>query len=412
METGYDIIFFWVARMVFFGIEEMGDVPFRTVYLHGLVRDAEGQKMSKTKGNVVEPTDLVDQYGADAVRFALIFGTTPGQDQNLSQAKLEDSRNFANKLWNATRFGLPTIRDAGVALDGDGPVRPPAPTTEGTAPGYDLALADRWILSRLDAVTADVTRLLESFNLGEAGRQLRSFIWNELCDWYIEAAKVRLRGSEPERRAVAQTLAYALERSLRLLHPFMPFVTEALWQELPHAGDSVVIAPWPRPGERDQTAEADFDALIEIVRAIRTARQEANVEPARWIAAHVHAGARAVAFEGARRELGALARIADDQLAISAEEPGESAKSVTAVAGDVVALLPLAGLVDLQAERERLGKELAATEADRDRAQAQLSNEAFTSRAPEHVVEAQRKRLAQAIEQVELLRRRLADLGA
>jgi valyl-tRNA synthetase len=404
METGYDIIFFWVARMVFFGLEVMGEVPFRTVYLHGLVRDAEGQKMSKTKDNVMDPTELFAQYGADAVRFALVYGTTPGDDQKLSTTKVEDQRNFANKLWNATRFALPTIRAAGVALDAEGPARP-------TAPDHELALADRWILSRLDAVTADVTRLLEGFNLGEAGRQVRIFIWNELCDWYIEAAKVRLRGDEGERRAVAQTLAYALERSVRLLHPFMPFITEALWQELPHVGESVVIAPWPAAGQRDETAVEDFGALIELVGSIRTARQEANVEPARWIGARVHAGGRTAAFEGARRELSFLARIADEQLDITSDEPGEASQVMTVVAGDVVALLPLAGLADLDAERDRLRKELAAVEADRDRAQSQLNNESFVARAPANVVEAQRKRLTQATEQSDLLRRRLADLG-
>ena len=404
METGYDIIFFWVARMVFFGLEVMGEVPFATVYLHGLVRDAEGQKMSKTKGNVMDPSGVFAQYGADAVRFAVVYGTTPGDDQKLSETKIEDSRNFANKLWNATRFALPAIGDGGVAVDDDGPRRP-------AAPAYDLALPDRWILSRLDAVTADVTRLLQAFNLGEAGRQLRNFIWSELCDWYIEAAKVRLRGSDEERRVVSQTLAYCLERSVRLLHPFMPFITEAIWQALPHAGDSVMIAAWPVAGERDEHAEGDFEALIETVRGIRTARQEANVEPARWIAASVHAGTRAAAFESARRELGALARIADDQLTVTADPPGGASQAATVVAGDVVALLPLAGMVDLDVERERLRKELAAAEADRARAEAQLGNEAFVSRAPAQVVAAQRQRLVQSVEQTDLLRRRIAELG-
>src|SRR3712207_1139939 len=186
----------------------------------------------------------------------------------LSLQKVEDARNFANKLWNATRFALRPIGEAKIVLDGDGPARPTG----------DLALADRWVLSRLDAVTADATRLMGNHLYGEAGRQVRDFVWSELCDWYIEAAKVRLRGTPEERPVVAQTLAYALERSVRLLHPYMPFVTEALWQELPHVGDSVMVAPWPEAGERDERAEADFGALIELVRAIRNARTEANVE--------------------------------------------------------------------------------------------------------------------------------------
>ena len=404
METGYDIIFFWVSRMVFFGLEVMGELPFRTVYLHGLVRDPEGQKLSKTKGNVTDPSELFERYGADAVRFALVFGTTPGDDQKLSTSKIEDSRNFANKLWNATRFALPAMQEAGVDLDAEGPRRP-------IAPAVDLALADRWIISRLDAVTADSTRLLDAFNLGEAGRQVRNFIWNELCDWYIEAAKVRLKGSDGERRAVAATLAYCLERSVRLLHPFMPFITEVIWQALPHAGDSVMIAAWPSAGIRDERAESEFEALIETVRAIRTARQEANVEPAHWISATIYAGSCATPFESARRELGALARIADDQLRITNEAWSGTTQARTVAAGQVVAELPLAGMVDLPAERARLNKELADAEATRDRANAQLANEAFTARAPVHVVEAQRQRLARADDQIWILRQHLRDLG-
>ena len=401
METGYEILFLWVSRMVFFGIEVMGEVPFHTVYLHGTVRDVEGAKMSKTKGNVIDPTAVTAEYGADALRFALATQGSPGVDMKLSLQKVEDARNFANKLWNATRFALRPIAEAEIAMDGDGPARP-----EG-----ELALADRWILSRLDAVTADASRLLGAHLYGEAGRQLRDFVWSELCDWYIEAAKVRLRGTPEERRAVAQTLAYALERSVRLLHPFMPFVTEALWAELPHVGEGAIVAAWPEGGSRDERAEADFGALIEVVRAIRTARTEANVEPGRWIAAGIHADGRAAAFEGARRELGALARIDDDELTIAAGEPAAGEGSVTVVAGDVVAVLPLAGLVDLAAERARLGREIAEAAAERDRAAKQLGNEAFVAKAPPQVVEVQRKRLATAAEQVALLERRLGALG-
>ncbi|MBA2518430.1 MAG: valine--tRNA ligase, partial [Chloroflexia bacterium] len=296
LETGYEIIFLWVARMVFFGIEVMGEPPFHTVYLHGTVRDLDGAKMSKTKGNVIDPTEVTAEYGADALRFALATQGSPGVDMKLSLQKVEDARNFTNKLWNATRFALRPIAEAAIALSPDGPARPSG----------DLALADRWILSRLDAVTAEVTRLLGIHLYGEAGRQLRDFVWSELCDWYIEAAKVRLKRTPAEQQAVAQTIAYTLERSVRLLHPFMPFVTESLWQELPHAGDSVIVAAWPEAAERDNAAEADFGALIELTRAIRNARTEANVEPGRWISAEIVAGPRTAAFEGARRELGWL----------------------------------------------------------------------------------------------------------
>jgi valyl-tRNA synthetase len=385
-----------------FGLEVMGELPFHTVYLHGTVRDVEGAKMSKTKGNVMDPTAVTAEYGADALRFALVTQSGPGNDLRLDIQKVEDARNFANKLWNATRFALRPIGEAEIVFDQDGPARPDG----------ELALADRWILSRLDAIIEDANRLMRAHQYGEAGKTIREFVWSELCDWYIEAAKVRQRGSADERQAVAQTLAYAMERSVRLLHPFMPFLTEALWQELPHIGESVMIAAWPEAGPRDGAAETDFGALIEIVRAIRNARTEAGVEPGRWIAAEIFPGPHRAAFETARRELGTLARIADDELVMLAGTPEGSQGALTAVAGNVVAILPLAGMVDLEAERDRLRKEIAAAVAERDRAQAQLGNEAFISRAPEQVVAVQRQRLATAEEQIALLERRLAELDA
>jgi valyl-tRNA synthetase len=266
-------------------------------------------------------------------------------------------------------------------------------------------------LSRLDAVTSDVTGLLESHLYGEAGRQLREFVWSELCDWYIETAKVRLRGTDAEQAVVAQTLAYVIERSLRLLHPYMPFVTETLWQELPHVGESVMIASWPTPGQRDSAAERDFSTLMELVRNVRNARAESNVEAGRWIAADVYAGERVATFKSARRELGLLARIAEDQLDFRAGEPVAGDQSIVVVAADVVATLPLAGMIDLGTERDRLQREIEAAELERNRAVAQLGNEAFVSRAPASVVETQRKRLAVAEEQIGVLSRRLAELG-
>jgi valyl-tRNA synthetase len=388
--------------MVFFGLEIMGELPFHTVYLHGTVRDIEGARMSKTKGNVIDPTEVTAKYGADALRFAMVTQSSPGIDLRLDTQKVEDARNFANKLWNVTRFALRPIRDNEIVMAEDGPARPAG----------ELALADRWILSRLDATIEEATRLMHRHFYGEAGKAIREFVWSELADWYIEAAKVRLRGAPAEQQIVAQTLAYTLERSIRLLHPFMPFVTEALWQELPRAGESVMIAPWPEAGVRDNAAEAEFGALIETVRAIRNARTEANVEPGRWIAAEVFAGPLAAPFETARRELATLARIADDDFAIRDTAPTGSAGALTAVAGSVVAMLPLAGMVDLEAERERLRKEIATAEAERDRARAQLGNEAFMSRAPEQVIAVQRRRLATSEEQIGLLERRLAEIDA
>ena len=406
METGHEILFLWVARMVFFGLEVMGEVPFHTVYLHGTVRDLAGARMSKTKGNGIDPTEVTAQYGADALRFALITQGSPGIDTKLSLQKVEDARNFANKLWNATRFALRPIAENGVAMDGDGPARPTG----------DLALADRWIVSRLDSIVAEASALMGNHLYGEAGRQIRDFVWSELCDWYIEAAKVRLTGTPDERRAVAQTLAFALERSVRLLHPYMPFVTEALWGELPHIGEALIGAPWPGDGVgseqgRDTAAETDFGAMIETVRGVRNARAEGNVEPGRWIAARIFAGVHAAAFNGARRELGALARIADDGLEISGGLPERVENAVTVVAGDVVVALPLAGLVDLDAERDRLRRELSEAGAERDRAERQLANADFVAKAPPPVIETQRKRLATATERAAVLKQRLAEAG-
>ena len=398
METGYEIIFHWVARMVFFGMEFMDAVPFDTVYLHGIVRDVEGAKMSKTKGNVIDPIEVSAEYGADALRYTLVTQASPGNDSRLSVPRVEASRNFGNKLWNATRFVIRSIGDAEIELDEQGVARPHG----------DLSVADRWIVSRLDDVTASSTRLIEGFLFGEAGRQINDFIWSELCDWYIEAAKVDLRR---EGNHVPQVLAYAIERSLRLLHPFMPFITEALWQKVPHVGESIMIAAWPEAGQRDEDAEAAFGALIEVVRGIRNVRAEAGVEPAQWIEAVVYPGRFQAAFEGLRGQLGFLARIADDQLQIVAGESQPMSQAMTVMAGDVVAMLPLAGMVDLDAERARLTKELEEAEAEKTRAEKQLSNESFTSRAPEQVVQVQRDRLARATEQIAVLKARLADLG-
>jgi len=402
METGYEIIFNWVARMVFFGIEMMGEVPFHTVYLHGIVRDIEGAKMSKTKGNVIDPIEVSSEYGADALRFTLVTQATPGNDSRLSIPKVESSRNFGTKLWNATRFALRSLGDHPISVDSEGPVRPTG----------DLALADKWILSRLDQVTRSSTRLFESYLFGEAGRQIQDYIWSELCDWYIEAAKVRLRDGASGGDVVAQTLAYTIERSLRLLHPFMPFITEALWQQVPHVGKSIMVTPWPRGDEPDSKAEDEFAVLMELVRGIRNARSEAGVEPARWIGADIWAGEYSQALQGSRTELSVLARLADDHVMFHEGAAEKRERALTVLAGPVVASLPLADLVDLGAERERLLKDLEEAKTERGRAEAQLANESFISRAPEKVVQVQRERLVLASDRIATLARRLEDLGS
>jgi valyl-tRNA synthetase len=370
------------------------------VYLHGIVRDEHGAKMSKTKGNVIDPLDVSREYGADALRYTLVTQAAPGNDSRLSEQRVEASRNFANKLWNMTRFALRSIDAEAVAVDEEGPKRPIE----------NLPIVDRWIISRLDALTGDVTALLDRHLYGEAGRQISDYLWSEVADWYIEASKVRLRDGGDGAKTVGQVIAYVLERSLRLLHPYMPFITEALWQQLPHVGDSIMIAPWPEAGSRDRDAEAQVSAMMELVRGIRNARTEAGVEPAKWISATVYPGQALDAFEHLRGELAFLARIDGDHLALAEGGPVETGNAITVVAGDVVAILPLEDMVNLRAERERLQKELDEASAERRRAEKQLSNESFTSRAPDHVVQVQRDRLARAMEQIAVIERRLDAL--
>jgi valyl-tRNA synthetase len=401
METGYEILFFWVARMIFFGIEVTGEPPFHTVYLHGTVRDAEGLKMSKTKGNVLDPTEITAIYGADALRFALVTQGSPGLDMRLSMTLVESSRNFINKLWNATRFAMRTFEESELALDDRGPLRPVG----------ELALVDRWLLSRLEGITATVNRLFGSHLYGEAGRQLREFVWSELCDWYIEAAKVRLRSTPEERGQVAQSLAFALERTMRLLHPFMPFATEAMWQAVPHRGETIMLAPWPVAGLVDEESEGAWTRISDLIARIRNARAETGIEAAKWIPAAIHAGPHAENFHANSRELAMLARVDLDQLQILDGDPAPAEGDLVVVGDEVVAVLPVAGLVDVAEERERLTRELEGARLEQSRATAQLGNASFVERAPAAVVQVQRDRLASAEEKIAVLLARLDELG-
>lgn len=401
LETGYDILFHWVARMIFFGLEFRGEVPFTHVFFHGTVRDEQGKRMSKTKGNVLDPTEVTARYGADALRFTLITAGAPGADMKLSISAVEANRNFANKLWQIARFVLGSVSVQDVLRDETGaPAEPAAPR-----------LADQWMLDRLSAVTLEVTRQLDAFQPGKAADLLYEFLWNSFADWYIEAAKATLQGGdEAAKRETRQTLVFTLERALRLLHPVMPFITEELWQALPHAGDLLIGAPWPAPTARYPTAARAFGRLQEVTRAIRNARAELNVEPGRRIAAAI-SGPEATSLEPLRRELALLARVDPARLAIG-HDVAPSGEVVTLPASDTTIYLPLADLADVAAERSRLAQELAAAEAEGRRAAAMLDNAEFTSRAPERVVQAQRDRLASATARQELLRARLAELAA
>ncbi|HEX7101758.1 MAG TPA: valine--tRNA ligase, partial [Nitrolancea sp.] len=388
METGYDILFFWVARMIFFGIEFMGEAPFHTVYLHGTVRDELGQRMSKTKGNVIDPTVITQAFGSDALRFTLITAGAPGADMKLSEQRVESNRNFGTKIWNATRFVLRGLEPASIARDADG--TPLAPTRA------DTTLADRWILSKLETLTADVDDLIANFQLGEAGRRIYEFLWSEYCDWYIESTKVVLNGDDEAKQAAArQTLVYVLERSLRLLHPFMPFLTEELWQHLPHAGDSIMVAPWPDAdqGNIDLVAVAEYEFMMDAVRAVRNARAESAVEAGTWISAMIYPGSHLTTIQSLEPVFSLLARIGKGRFEYRDEQLEAPKAVVTLVIDDAIIYLPLAGMVDLDAERERMTKEIEQTEEEIARTGQLLANDNFTSRAPAEVVERQRERL-------------------
>jgi valyl-tRNA synthetase len=411
LETGYDIIFFWVARMIMMGLKFTGQVPFHTVYLHGLVRDEQGRKMSKSLGNALDPLDLIAEYGTDALRFTLLTAGTPGNDLKLSVSRVEANRNFANKIWNAARFVVMRLEDDAQELDRSDPNSP----TYALPPTVALSLPDRWILSRYASVREDVTRLIESWQLGEAGRQLYEFLWNEYCDWYIEAAKVRLgEGTPAEAHATRQVLAYVLERSLRLLHPFMPFVTEAIWRNLPGLGAegaaSIMVTRWPEALARvDAAAETDFGRVQEVVRAIRNVRSEYDVPAGRRIAAQFSAGEFAPLMQTSLPVTAMLARLDASRVEIAASLPAPDKAATLAVAG-VAVYLPLAGLVDLDAERKRMQGELDNIEKQIQRIATNLDNPGFTGKAPPNVIEREQLKLAELREKREQVAARLAEL--
>jgi valyl-tRNA synthetase len=426
METGYDILFFWVARMIMTSTLFTNDVPFHTVYLHGLVRDDQGRKMSKTTGNVVDPIALMDgaapedlsEYvrayypdglpamGTDALRFTLLTGSSPGNDMNLSLQHVEGNRNFNNKIWNATRF----ITGKLVSL--------PAPrqTDIRTQP----SLADRWIVSRLNDTVRDVTRLFEAYQYGEAGRQLYEFFWSEFADWYIEIAKGQIFRGDGAAYNACRTLAHVLDQVLRLLHPYIPFVTEECWGHLKQAAgeafapqegwpDALIISSWPRGGKTDDTAEAEMNLLIDLIRSIRNVRSEYKVEPARRIAAVFSAAEKTELLANQREILIQLARLDHSSLVIQPTTLAPD-QAASVVVGPVTCYLPLAGLIDLVAEKARLGKEFDRVSDMIARSEKQLAGP-FASRAPEPVVQREREKLADLIQRRDQLEERLNSLN-
>ena len=404
METGYDIIFFWVARMMMMGIENMGASPFHTVYLHGLVLDPEGVKMSKTRGNVLDPLQLIDIYGADALRFALTIGNSPGNDQRLNEQKLEASRNFANKLWNAARFVMGNLEGAGAALDG------------WHSPDLPTHRQDRWIMSRLNRLTEQVEQFMQDYQFGEAQRAIHDFFWHEYADWYIEMVKIRLRSDGDDEESPLPYLAYVLERVLRMLHPFMPFVTEEIWQALkervpadPDAPDALIVAEYPDADTAfyNDEAEDDISLVMETVRSIRNLRAEFRIQQHQRIEAVLDLPQDGAVAEAEADVIKMLARV--EPLKFGAESNGAiSNDSVSLVLSKGVVTIPLGGLVDLDKERERLRSEIAEIELNRDRLAVRLSDERFLSRAPGEVVERERERL----ESIEERKGRVEDILA
>ncbi|MBN1680538.1 MAG: valine--tRNA ligase [Anaerolineae bacterium] len=396
METGYDILFFWVARMIMLGLWFTDDAPFHTVYLHGLVRDEHGRKMSKTYGNVIDPLEIIAQYGADPLRFTLLTGSSPGNDMNLSESRIEYSRNFGNKLWQMSRFVWSN-------LDGFTPGDDPDPAR--------LDLPSRWILSRLTGLVANVQRLFDTFQYSEAGRQILEFLWGEFADWYVEISKNALYGDDvTHRKGTLNVLLYVLNTSLRLLHPYIPHITEEIWHYLPTGDGPLITAEWPQanPAYENPGAEADFSILAELVRGIRNARAEYKVEPARRISASIAPGTHRDFIDTHRDIFSRLCNVADiTLLASDADVPD---KAATIVADDVTIYLPLADLIDLDAERARLQGEMENLTTQITRTDGLLQNESFVSKAKPEVVQRERDKLTSLMASRQAVEERLASL--
>ena len=400
--TGRDIIFFWVARMIFMGLEFMKDVPFHEVFIHGLILDALGRKMSKSLRNGIDPLEVIDKYGADTLRFTLVTGNTPGNDLRFYWEKVESTRNFANKVWNASRFAMMNLEDFKLQDAVDLENR------------EQLELADRWILSRLNKTLEAVTDNLNNYELGEAARILYEFIWNEFCDWYIELIKPRLYGKEsPESRRVAQTvLHHVLTTTMEMLHPFMPFLTEEIWQHLPHQGESIMIAPWPvvKPEQFDQDSEKKMEFLMEATRGVRNMRGEMKIHPGKKVRCVV------VTTPEDRRILeenkGYIELLANCELEI--QDPGDPKpkQAISSVVFGTEIYLPLSGLVDLDKELARLEKEIKTITGVLERVKKKLSNQEFLAKAPPEVVEKEREKEAELEKNREALCKRLNSLKA
>ncbi len=390
--TGYDIIFFWVARMIFSGLEYTGKPPFDTVLIHGIVRDAQGRKMSKSLGNGIDPLVEIEKYGADALRFTLATGNSPGNDMRYVPERVEASRNFANKLWNASRFVMMNLPDDEPAAY--------LPT--------NLAMEDKWVLCKYNRLVAEVTDNLDKFEIGMAVQKLYDFIWDVYCDWYIELCKVRLTGNDETAAATARgVLVYVMTGILKLLHPFMPFITEEIWQTLPHTGESIMVSDWPVYSADlcFDTEEQEFGRIMEAIRAVRNRRAEMNVPPSKKAKVYIDTAYVDTFNSGA----GFFERLASaSSTEVGTQLSVENAVSIVTV--DAKIFIPLGELVDFEAERTRLNKEKEAVQKDIDFVNSKLNNPSFVEKAPEKVVAAQREQLARHLEKMAMIDERIAAL--
>ncbi len=396
--TGYDIIFFWVVRMVFSALEQLDEVPFKYVFVHGLVRAADGAKMSKSAGNGVDPLDIIDQYGADALRFMLVTGNSPGADLKFQIERVEAGRNFANKLWNASRFVISALEDKSMELNDE----------------MKLELADRWILSRLQTVTDEVTRNLDKFELGVAAGKLYEFVWDEYCDWYIELTKKRLYGDDQAAKDTVKAVLLTVLRSiLKLLHPFMPFITEEIWQHIPGASEKIMLENWPvmTSARQDNGVEKDMNLLMDAIKALRNVRAEMDVPPSRKARLLVLAQAKTGELLVNNAEyLKALASASEVTLAASRDEIPEDC--VAAVVEGAEIFMPLDDLIDYKKELDRLTKEQEKLQKEIDRVTAKLANEGFVAKAPEKLLIEEKEKQKKFTEMLEKVTERLVIVAA
>ncbi|EJD8540183.1 valine--tRNA ligase [Staphylococcus pseudintermedius] len=398
--TGYDIIFFWVARMIFQGLEFTGQKPFNDVLLHGLVRAEDGRKMSKSLGNGVDPMDIIDQYGADSLRYFLATGSSPGHDLRYSTEKVESVWNFINKIWNAARFSLMNIGDSFKFED--------------INLSSDLSVADQWILTRLNETIDTVTQLSDKYEFGEVGRVLYNFIWDEFCDWYIEMSKIPMNGDDEVQKNVTRSvLSYALDRIMRLLHPFMPFVTEHIWQNLPHEGESIVTSAWPTVDASLVFEESKdvMEQLVEIIKAVRQSRLEVNTPLSKEIPIKIQAKNETIQqlLKTNQHYLERFCNPSTLEIETQIDIPDKAMTTVVA-AGEVI--LPIEGLIDMDKELERLEKDLQKWQKELDRVNKKLSNENFVNKAPEHVINEEKEKQVKYQEKYDGVKARIEQLKA